>query len=85
MQEIDYLDSFQSGSRFGLGMETALVALSDDLCQKNDRDLILLDLLAVCDTINDGLLERVVGLGVGDTDLVVPLLQALPSAFRGEA
>ena len=37
LNEMDYLDPFQSGFRPGFGMETALVALWDDLCRERDR------------------------------------------------
>ena len=36
LDEIDYLDPFQSGFRPGFVTETALVALYDDLCRKRD-------------------------------------------------
>uniref|UniRef100_A0A8D2LRL2 Reverse transcriptase domain-containing protein n=1 Tax=Varanus komodoensis TaxID=61221 RepID=A0A8D2LRL2_VARKO len=72
LDETDYLDPFQSGSRPGHGTESALVALYDDLCRERDRGsaslLVLLDLSAAFDASNHGiLLVRLVGLGVGGT------------------
>ena len=60
LEEVDYLDQFQSGFRFGCGTEIALVSLLDDLRQELDRGsvslLVLLDLSAAFNTINHGIL-----------------------------
>ncbi|KAF7240874.1 putative RNA-directed DNA polymerase from transposon BS [Varanus komodoensis] len=74
LDEIDYLDPFQSGFRPGYGTESALVALYDGLCREKDRGsaslLVLLDLSAAFDTIDHGiLLDRLAGVGVGGTVL----------------
>ena len=74
LDEMDFLDPFQSGFRPGFGTETALVALYDDLCRERDRGsvtlLILLDLSVAFNTIDHGvLLDRLAGLGVGGTVL----------------
>ena len=37
LDEMDFLDPFQLGFRMGFGMETALVALYNDLCWERDR------------------------------------------------
>ena len=60
LDEYNYLDPFQSGFRPDFGMETALVALYDDLCREKDREsvtlLIFLNLSAAFDTIDHGIL-----------------------------
>lgn len=60
LNDVDYLDSFQSGFRPVYGNEIALVILVDDLCQKMDKRsatlLILLDLLVAFDAIHHGIL-----------------------------
>ena len=64
-----FFDPFQLGFRLGYGMETALVALFDDLCQEKERGnaslLILLDLSAAFDIIDHGiLLDTLAGMGI---------------------
>ncbi|XP_058023847.1 uncharacterized protein LOC131190529, partial [Ahaetulla prasina] len=72
LDETVYLDPFQSGFRPGYSMETALVALVDDLWRARDKGyfsaLVLLDLSVAFDTIDHGiLLSRLGSLGVGGT------------------
>uniref|UniRef100_A0A8D2J9T3 Reverse transcriptase domain-containing protein n=1 Tax=Varanus komodoensis TaxID=61221 RepID=A0A8D2J9T3_VARKO len=72
LDETDYLDPFQFGFTPGLGNESALVTLYDDLCRERDRGsaslLVLLELSAAFDTIDHGIfLDRLAGLGVGGT------------------
>ena len=62
LEETSALDPFQSSFRPGHGVETALVALTDDLrCQLDlggSALLILLDLTAAFDIVYHGLLAR---------------------------
>ena len=74
LDETDFLDPFQLGFRPGFGMETALVALYDDLSQERDRGsvtlLIPLDLSVAFNTIDLGVfLDRRVELGIGGIPL----------------
>ena len=60
LEETSALDPFQSGFRPGCGVETALVALMNDLRRHLDRGgsefLMLLDLTAAFDTVDHELL-----------------------------
>ena len=62
LEETSTLDPFQSGFRPGYGVETALLALTDDLRRHLDQGgsalLILLDLSAAFDTVDHELLAR---------------------------
>ena len=62
LEETSALDPFQSGFRAGHRVETALVALTDDLRRQLDLGssalLILLDLTAAFDIVDYGLLAR---------------------------
>lgn len=74
LEEADYPNSFQSRFRLGLGTETALVALADDLCCDLDGGgvflLVLLYFSGAFNTINHGvLLDSLQGLGSGGTVL----------------
>uniref|UniRef100_A0A803U1N2 Reverse transcriptase domain-containing protein n=1 Tax=Anolis carolinensis TaxID=28377 RepID=A0A803U1N2_ANOCA len=83
--DTDFLDPAQSGFRPGHGIETALVALVDDLRRELDRGsvslLVLLDLSAAFDTVDHGiLLGRLAGMGLGGT-----VLQWLHSFLEGRS
>lgn len=70
LKEADYLDPFRSSCRLGYGMETDLVALTDNLHQGLDSwtssPLVLLNLLAAFNTIDHGVfLHRLTELGLG--------------------
>ena len=62
LEETSALDPFQSGFRPGHGVETVLVALMDDFRRHLDQGgsalLILLDLSAAFDTVDQELLAR---------------------------
>ena len=62
LEETSALDPFQSGFHSGHGVETALVALTDDLHCQFDLGglalLILLDLTAAFDIVDHGLLAH---------------------------
>lgn len=79
--ETKYLDSFQSGFRPGFGIVSALVALTDDLLQGRDRELLLLlDLTVAFGTIGHCiLLVCLFVLGVKGTCFTVLLLEWLVS------
>ena len=70
LDETNALDPFHSGFRLCHGMETALVALLDDLLREADGSnmslLVLLDISEVFDTVDHGiLLGRLSELGIG--------------------
>ncbi|XP_077179731.1 uncharacterized protein LOC143830542 [Paroedura picta] len=74
LEEASVLDPSQSGFRPGHGVETALVALTDDLRRQLDRGgsalLILLDLSAAFDTVDHELLaRRLIDAGIQGTAL----------------
>ena len=74
LEETSALDLFQSGFRPGHGVETALVALMEDLRRHLDQGgsalLILLDLSAAFDTVDHELLAcRLVTAGIQGTVL----------------